>query len=69
MKRFALLFLSLVLSTHMIGCGSDAPPPAGTPGTGPDTGPSTVGEAAKDKAKRISDMDERAKSKPAGKTN
>ena len=67
MKRFAPLLVALVLFTPLIGCGSDAPPPAGTPGTGPDTGPGTVGEAAKDKAKRIADMDARAKSKPAGK--
>ena len=45
MKRLALLFVSLALSILPIGCGEQAAPPAGTPGTGPYTGPSTKGVA------------------------
>ena len=58
MKRFALLFSLIVLSFQLIGCGEDAAPPAGTPGTGPDTGPPTQGLAKKDQEnmfKRIED--------------
>lgn len=48
MKRFALLFAVLLLSSMVIGCGEEAIPPAGKMGTGPDNGPSTKGLAAKD---------------------
>jgi hypothetical protein len=59
MKRFALLFVVLVLSTQMIGCGEAPTPPAGKPGTGPDTGPPTKGEAKRDRDKMFKDMAER----------
>ena len=68
MKRFALLFALLVLPTLMIGCGDDAPPPAGTPGTGPDTGPPTKGEAQKDRERMFKQIDEKvAKARAAEK--
>jgi hypothetical protein len=65
MKRFALLFASLVLSTVVIGCGDESTPPAGTPGTGPDTGPTTAGLAKKDRDKMFKDLDEAAAKKAA----
>ena len=68
MKRFALLFVLIVLPTLMIGCGDQSTPPAGTPGTGPDTGPPTKGEAQKDRERMFKQIDEKvAKARAAEK--
>jgi hypothetical protein len=58
MKRFALFFASLLLSTVMIGCGEETAPPAGKmdAGAGADTGPSTKGEAMKVHEKMLEDL-------------
>jgi hypothetical protein len=60
MKRLALLFASLALSTLPIGCGEQAAPPAGTPGTGPYTGPSTAGVAQKNREQMFRNLDQAA---------
>jgi hypothetical protein len=66
MKRFALLFASLVLSAVLMGCGEEATPPAGTPGTGPDTGPATEGLAKKDRERMFKAQEEAVAKKAAG---
>jgi hypothetical protein len=51
MKRFAVFLLLLAFSTQLIGCGEEAAPPAGTPGTGPPAPGAVKGEAKKDRDK------------------
>jgi hypothetical protein len=68
MKRFALLFALLVLSSQMVGCGEESTAtskPGGVTATGPD--PGVVGAAKKDQDKRKAEEAERAAAKAAKK--
>jgi hypothetical protein len=72
MKRFALSFASLVLSTSMFGCGDESTPAAGTPSAGPGTEIRTAGEAKKDRDKMFTDVEAKAakaREKAANKSN
>ncbi len=60
LKRLALFLVSLALSTLLVGCGEQAAPPAGTPGTGPYTGPSTRGVAQKNREQMFKNLDQAA---------
>ena len=56
MKRFALFFASLLLSTVIIGCAEQSSAPAGSIGTGTPSGPTTAGEAKRAREKMFEDM-------------
>jgi hypothetical protein len=62
MKRLVILFTLLLISTQMIGCGGDS-----TPTSSPAADNTTAGEDGKDKAKRLTDMEDAVAKKAAAK--